>query len=62
MSHFQAFISSTIVYTVLQFLCLTVFCLSQTIAVPIAIVRLRQKTVRHKNCKTVCTIVLEMNA
>jgi hypothetical protein len=30
--------------------------------IPIAIVQLRQKTVRHKNCKTIGTIVLEINA
>ena len=31
--------------------------------IPIATVRLRhKKTVRHKNCKTICTIFLEINA
>ena len=83
MSHLQALIPRTIVHIALQFLCLTVFCLSRTIAIgiplcitkpglrpgfvmhkgiPIAIVRLRQETVRHKNCKAICTIVLGMNA
>ena len=46
MSHLQVF-SRTILHIVLQFF----FCLSRTIA--------DKKTVRHKNCKTICTIVLE---
>ena len=69
MSHLQALISRTIVHIVLQFYVLQFFVLVELSpgfvmqkGIPIAVVRLRQKTVRHKNCKTICTTVLEINA
>ena len=60
MSHLQAYISRPIVHIVIKFLCLTVFCRNIAIGIPIAIVL--EKNVRHKNCKIICKIGLEMFA